>query len=258
MANLQKIWVHSLIITLGVFATGFSQNTGGDDWGGWFEDTDTAPAVSDTSGSDGAWDDWSGGEADLPQTDTLSVNADEFSDWGIETSEWGLEPEPEEESLPTQAIYDPNAPVGMGMAIEISAVSPFWVSRNMKTWYSFMDWRVGVQMPFSFQLPLYGMRVTASAEIASFNFENTFPQGGQFGGISVLAYGRLLYQQFCVDAGFGLFGNTGGALFGAMYRYPISPNIYLGAGGRAIWVNKIEPLGSSSWADVQFLAGYKF
>lgn len=258
MANLQKIWVYSLIITLGVCSVAVAQDAGSDEWGGWFEDSGPAPSRADSVESSDTWGDWSTGDADALQADTLHVNADEFSDWGIETGDWGLEPEPEEETLPTTTIYDPNAPIGMGMAIEISAVSPFWVPRKMKTWYSFMDWRVGVQMPFSLQLPLYGMRVTASVEIASFNFENTFPQGGQFDGISVLAYGRLLYQQFCVDAGFGLFGNTGGVLLGAMYRYPLSSNLYLGAGGRSVWVNQIEPLGSSGWADVQLLAGYKF
>lgn len=257
MANLQKIWVYSLLAAIGLCTVGTAQDLGGDEWGNWFEEADTTTAKPDTSKTDDVWGDWSTGDAVSTEAPAPAANTDEFSDWGIELGTEG-ESENTESDLAVSKPFDPNAPYGMGMAIELSAVSPFWVTREMQTWYSFMDWRLGVRLPFSLPLPIYGIRLTANAEIASFNFENTFPQGGKFNGISALLYGRAHYQQFGLDAGLGVFGKSFGLLFGGNYTYSLTPALYVGAGGRGVWVSQVDPLGSAGWADIQILAGYKF
>lgn len=257
MANLQKLWVYSLLAAVGMTGNLIAQDLGGDDWGNWFETADTTAATTDTTQATDSWGDWSTGDAVSTEASTPATQTDEFSDWGLDPSD-APSSETDAEEVATSVPYDPYAPYGMGMAIEFSAVSPFWVPKKMMTWYSYMDWRLGFKLPVNYQLPFYGIRLTANAEIASFNFENTFPQGGKFNGISILAYGRAMYQQFGVDAGLGVFGKSFGLLFGANYTYPVSRTFYMGAGGRGVWVSQVDQLGSGGWADVQLLAGYRF
>lgn len=257
MANLQKIWVYSLCATIGLCTYGTAQDLGGDDWGNWFEAVDTTATQPDTSKAADTWGDWSTGDAVSTEATAPAQKTDEFSDWGIDLGS-NTEPEKPTTELSVSQPFDPNAPYGMGMAIELSAVSPFWVTRKMKTWYSFMDWRLGVRLPLNYELPIYGIRLTANAELASFKFENTFPQGGTFNGISALIYARALYQQFGLDAGLGIYGKSFGLLLGGNYTYSVTPTFYIGVGGRGVWVSQVDPLGSAGWADIQILVGYKF
>lgn len=143
-----------------------------------------------------------------------------------------------------------------GLALEMSMASPYWVSENLNTWYSSIDWRFSFTMPFYYHWGSVMMGV--SFEWSSYDFENTFPEGGRFQGQANLAYVSMYWRGLILELGGGKFSDTTGFIAGISGKILEGEHLYLGGGMRGVIIQEIPSLGQGHWADGRLTLGYKF
>ncbi len=143
-----------------------------------------------------------------------------------------------------------------GLVLEASIASPYWVSKNLTTWYSSMDWR------FSFTTPFYyhwgPVMIGFTLEWSSYDFENTFPEGGRFQGQAILGYVTGYWRGLNVELGGGKFRDTAGAIAGLSGKILEGNHLYLAGGIRGVVIQNIQTIGQGHWADGRLTVGYKF
>ncbi|MCF7800768.1 MAG: hypothetical protein K9N34_01995 [Candidatus Marinimicrobia bacterium] len=143
-----------------------------------------------------------------------------------------------------------------GLALEMSVASPYWVSENLNTWYSSIDWRFSFTMPFYYRAG--SVMVGASFEWSSYDFENTFPEGGRFQGQAKLAYVSTYWRGLILELGGGKFSDTTGFIGGISGKILEGEHLYLGGGMRGVIIQEIQSIGQGHWADGRLTLGYKF
>ncbi|MCF7796708.1 MAG: hypothetical protein K9N22_09915 [Candidatus Marinimicrobia bacterium] len=143
-----------------------------------------------------------------------------------------------------------------GLALEMSIASPYWVSENLNTWYSSVDWRFSFTMPFYYRWGSVMMGV--SFEWSSYDFENTFPEGGRFMGQAKLAYVSTYWRGLILELGGGKFSDTTGFIAGISGKILEGEHLYLGGGMRGVVIQEIPSIGQGHWADGRLTLGYKF
>jgi len=233
-----------------------------------------------------------GGEDDLLGTEAES-GGEELEDWmeGLDFGEEGVESGTEEALEDTAAADDwgfitegedyedlikrsaegedlfeeSDHPLNFSKAVEgtiledtgftLSFFSPQYVADTLDTWYSFMDFSLTVDFPWHIERGT--THILFSLEIASFNFENTFPAGGTFTGVSVVPMARLKLKGIETEFGAGLFYPSFGMMAGAGFSYKFE-SIFFSAGYRWNWVSDIDPIGTGWWIEPRFTLGIKF
>jgi hypothetical protein len=143
-----------------------------------------------------------------------------------------------------------------GLMVEISVGSPYAVTTNMDTWYSFLDYQVTVISPISFKLG--SMKTNVTLEVSTFSFENTFPEGGQFNGTAYILMLSSHWLGLRSDIGIGMYGNQPALVTGVSMMLLEGSTFYFSSGLRGIAVQELTPIGMAAWSDFGGTIGYKF
>ncbi len=147
-----------------------------------------------------------------------------------------------------------------GYTVKLAVVSPWYAGLGLNSWwYSYIDARVAVDIPRKGDLA--GLSLGYTVEIATYKFEHTYPSGGQFGGVALLAMMRVPLGPLTVTAGGGVYGIatiTSGMVFGASYTLPIFKYIDITVDSRLNYVQGGLPAGAAYWLDVGGSFGMKF
>lgn len=237
---------------------------GGDDFS--FDFDEGTDSTADDAGDDEFSFDFEDEEA--TETDSSSADTSEASS----TDEWGIDTSSDYESLITRSadgeddllLEEIDHPLDFrkyvkGTILEntgltLSFYSPHVVGDNLETWYSVMDFSLTAELPWHFTFD--PANVSFSVDMSSFNFENSFPSGGQFKGMSVMPIARAEAFGAEVEAGLGMYYPTFGMLFGAGYSYQYY-SLFVSAGYRWNWAYNIDPIGSAWWLEPRLTAGVK-
>lgn len=241
---------------------------GDDDFGFDFGDEEE----SDEGAIDDAGDDEFSFDFEDDEDGEEEVADEDAADLG---DEWGFEDESEDyENLITRTVEGEDVPIGgeqtdhpldfrdnvQGTFLESTGItlsfrSPHVVTENLETWYSFIDYSLTADLPW--HLTFYPVELTFSVDISSFNFENSFPVGGAFRGLTVIPMAKAEAFGAELELGAGLFYPTFGVLAGAGYTIQYY-SIFASAGYRWNWVYDIDPIGSNWWLEPRFTLGVRF
>jgi hypothetical protein len=185
--------------------------------------------------------------------------------------EWGLESSDDYEDLITKqkdgedmSLEDTDHPLDLrkyfrGTPLEntgliISLYSPQKVTPELETWYSFMDVSLSAELPWHYEFD--PVSVAFLVDISTFSFQNSFPAGGSFRGLSLMPTARAEAFGAEVELGLGMYYPTIGILAGFGYSYQYH-SIFASAGYRWNWAYNIDPIGSGWWFEPRFTAGVK-
>ncbi len=141
-----------------------------------------------------------------------------------------------------------------GAGVTFSFSSPQYVAEKMDTWYSFMDVSVSVELPW--HLDYEPASVSFLVESSSFKFENSFPAGGAFKGMTLMPLVRAEAYGFEAEAGLGAYFPTFGMMTGLGYAYQYH-SLFFSGGYRWNWAYKIDTIGSGWWVEPRFTVGFK-
>lgn len=214
-----------------------------DDFFGEFEDEDTAAGIEEDSVSIEAEDDW-GLESSDDYESLITRSADGEENPFFE----------EELSHPLDFRKYVRGTIFEGTGYTISLYSPQYVGEGLKTWYSYMDYSLTLELPW--HLEINPAELSFSIDISSFSFDNSFPAGGDFKGVSVMPMAHAKIFGAEIELGMGTFYPTFGALAGIGYTYQFH-SIFLSAGYRWNWAYNIDPVGSSWWLEPRLTTGIK-
>ena len=142
-----------------------------------------------------------------------------------------------------------------GSHFAINAASPFLVADPLISWYSFVDGSVTFKLPYEVyveSIPLYIL-----FEISSFNFTNSYPEGGSFSGISYVFQASSIGDHSGAALGFGVWDKAMGSMLELNYRFRPTTNTFLRIGTRGVLITEIEPLGAAWWAELRFSTGFE-
>lgn len=173
----------------------------------------------------------------------------------VTASSKAVKTRPKEPSkAPKGTIFDQG--ILNGIVLEASVASPYWVSKNLTTWYSSIDWRLSFTTPFYYY---WGpVMIGFTLEVSSFDFENTFPEGGRFHGQAALGYFTGYWRGLNMELGGGSFTNTAGLVGGLSGKIIEGDHLYLSGGVRGVIIHDIQTIGLSQWAEGRLTVGYKF
>jgi len=142
-----------------------------------------------------------------------------------------------------------------GMNFVITGASPYAVASNMHSWYSYIDMGFTLRLPYRTEveaIPLY-----FDAEIATFSFENTFPEGGLYEGMAYLMRASAEWTHWGTSAGLGFWEGALGGLLEANYTFWPTNVLFARLGTRGVLVTDVEPLGTAWWLDLRFSVGFE-
>ena len=149
--------------------------------------------------------------------------------------------------------------VDFGYNVRLSAASPSFVNKTLMTWNSFLDIRLGADLPFTFRLGPIRMRL--GAEVVTFKFENYLPVGGNFNGVGI--YGMVTFPAGPSDmhVGAGILGSSPALVLGQSFGISYRDNIILKLGTRATMLanppEQLKEIGSAAaWLEGFFTVAY--
>ena len=140
-----------------------------------------------------------------------------------------------------------------GSYFSLNASSPFTTSEALFSWYSYVDAGVSLKLPYEIyveSIPLFFI-----FEVATFSFENSYPEGGTFSGLSYSIQGVAIGDQASAALGFGFWDSELGSMLELNYRFRPSKNTFLRLGTRGILITNIELIGSAWWAELRLSLG---
>jgi len=223
---------------------------------------------------------------ELDETDAAGTEEDFFGDFENETAdletvadtsgigdEWGLDDSADYEKLITKTVKGEESAfkekvtdhpldfrryvegtIFEGTGLTVSLYSPQYVAEGLTTWYSYVDFSLTTEFPWRFLFD--PVALSFSLDISSFNFDNSFPAGGNFKGVTVMPMIRVESYGIELEVGAGLYYPTYGVMAGIGYSYKFH-SLFASAGYRWNWVAEIDPIGTSWWAEPRFTAGIK-
>ena len=142
-----------------------------------------------------------------------------------------------------------------GAYLSFNASSPYAVSGQLESWYSYIDAGVAVKLPYEIyveSIPLFFL-----FEVSTFNFENTYPQGGHFAGMSYIMQAAAIGDQSSAAVGFGFWDSEMGSMLELGYRFRPTRNTFLRVGTRGVLITDIESIGSAWWAELRLSMGFE-
>ena len=185
---------------------------------------------------------------------------DEFGveeEFGDELDQFLEEDELLEEGFEEESFDE--EPVDFGYNVRLSVASPSYVNNTLMTWNSFMDVRLGADLPFSFRVGPIRMRL--GAEVVTYKFENYLPVGGKFNGVGI--YGMMTFPAGPSDMhlGVGVLGSSPAVVLGQSFGIPYRENIILKLGTRATMLanppEQIKAIGpAAAWLEGFFTVVY--
>lgn len=142
-----------------------------------------------------------------------------------------------------------------GAYFSINIASPYAVSEQLASWYSFIDAGAAIKLPYVVyveSIPLYFL-----FEVSSFSFENTYPAGGSFAGISYVMQASAIGDQASAALGFGFWDAEMGSMLELSYRFRPTNNTFLRFGTRGVLITDIDLLGPAWWAELRLSMGFE-
>lgn len=118
-----------------------------------------------------------------------------------------------------------------GFTIQLSAASPGYVNSTLMTWNSFLDFRVGLELPFLLRLGPIKFRL--GLEVGSFKFENYLPVGGVFKGVSGAAVVSFPAGPSRVKLGVGITGSSPSLVASQSMGIPVGESLIMRIGVRS-------------------------
>lgn len=225
---------------------------GGDDFSFDFDEEGSTDSVA--TESDDFFGDGDAAEEELTEEDTAAVEDewgfDDDSEAGDSTGLGYSEEEYPDHPLNFRKSFQGSIFDGAGLTVSFS--SPQYVADKLNTWYSEMDYSVAIELPF--HIDAAPVDVSFSIDIASFKFENSFPSGGTFTGVSYMPAVRAEAYGLGVEAGAGMYSSSFGIMAGLGYALQFQ-SIYFSAGYRWNWASKIDPIGSGWWLEPRITTG---
>jgi len=169
--------------------------------------------------------------------------------------------EPEQTPLEVKRQRRPNGPPpGLfvnsrlnGMHIAFNGASPFSVSDQLESWYSYID--AGITLKLSYEIMVEDMPIYTLFEISTFSFENSFPQGGSFAGMAYILQASRIGDNAAAVVGFGFWESNLGSMMEINYRLRPTTNTFLRVGTRGVLISNIDPLGPVWWLELRFSMG---
>lgn len=140
-----------------------------------------------------------------------------------------------------------------GSHLAFSASSPFAVAEQMSSWYSYIDMGVIFKLPYEIyveSLPLFLL-----VEVSTFNFENSYPEGGTFSGLSYIMQASIIGDNSGAAIGFGFWDGIMGSMLELNYRLRPTTNTFFRVGTRGVLITNVELLGASWWAELRLSMG---
>ncbi|NQV42769.1 MAG: hypothetical protein HQ506_10475 [Candidatus Marinimicrobia bacterium] len=142
-----------------------------------------------------------------------------------------------------------------GSYLSFNMSSPYTTSSQLESWYSYIDAGMAVKLPYEVyveSIPLYFL-----FEISTFSFENTYPQGGSFAGLSYILQASAIGDQSSAALGFGFWDSEIGSMLELGYRFRPTKNTFLRVGTRGVLITDIEFIGSAWWAELRLSMGFE-
>lgn len=140
-----------------------------------------------------------------------------------------------------------------GSYLSFNMASPFAVAGALESWYSYIDGGMAVKLPYVVyveSIPLFFL-----FEVSTFSFENTFPQGGSFSGISYIMQASAIGDQSSAAFGFGFWESNMGSMVELGYRFRPTKNLFLRIGTRGVLITDLDTLGPVWWAEMRLSIG---
>jgi hypothetical protein len=142
---------------------------------------------------------------------------------------------------------------GSHLAFNVS--SPYAVADPLASWYSYLDFGVIYKFPYEIYvetLPLYLL-----LEVSTFSFENSYPEGGSFQGISYVMQASTIGENSGAAIGFGFWEGTLGSMLELNYRLRPTANSFFRLGTRGILLSDLDPLGPVWWLELRVSTGFE-
>ncbi len=140
-----------------------------------------------------------------------------------------------------------------GSHLAFNASSPFVVNQLLNSWYSYIDMGVIIKLPYEIyveSIPLYLL-----FEISSFSFENSYPEGGTFAGLSYIMQASAIGENSGAAIGFGAWDGAMGSMLELNYRLRPTANTFFRLGTRGVLITNIEPMGAAWWVELRLSMG---
>ena len=142
-----------------------------------------------------------------------------------------------------------------GSYISFNGSSPYTVSGELESWYSYIDAGVAVKLPYEIwveSIPLYFI-----FEVSTFSFENTYPQGGTFAGLAYVFQASAIGDQSSAAVGFGVWDSEVGSMLELGYRFRPTKNTFIRVGTRGVLITDIDLIGPAWWAELRLSMGFE-
>ena len=140
-----------------------------------------------------------------------------------------------------------------GTHIAINGSSPFSVSGPLESWYSYID--AGVTLKLPYELYVENIPLFTLFEISTFSFENSYPEGGAFSGLSYILQVASIGDRAGAVLGFGFWDTEMGSMMEVNYRFRPTKNTFLRLGTRGVLITNIDPLGAVWWIELRLSMG---
>lgn len=140
-----------------------------------------------------------------------------------------------------------------GAHLSVNGSSPFAVAEPLRSWYSYIDASISVKLPY--EVVVESLPVYILFEVSSFSFENSYPVGGSFAGISYVMQASTLGEHAGAAIGFGLWDGNLGSMLELNYRFYPLRNTFFRMGTRGIMITDIDPLGPTWWLELRLSMG---
>jgi len=140
-----------------------------------------------------------------------------------------------------------------GSHLSLNISSPFAVSAQLSSWHSYVDAGITFMLPYEVyveSIPLYIL-----IEISNFSFENSYPEGGDFSGLSYVAQASSIGENAGATLGFGFWNKSLGSMVELNYRLRPTRNTFFRLGTRGVLITNVEPLGNTWWLELRVSMG---
>ena len=135
------------------------------------------------------------------------------------------------------------------LTLSLTIASPTYVSTDLMTWNSTVDFR------FSTEFPLVMFGLIPGFSISDFSFENALPVGGIFEGVAL--FGTVSRPLFPgkISLGAGIVGSVPGMFIQQAYEFSLWDRVLFAADFRLTWASSMNDGDAVSWFDIGFSPG---
>ena len=150
-----------------------------------------------------------------------------------------------------------DAALKVGYTLTIHGASPGLVSHSLYTYNSFVNFRMGIEMPILMQV--LGIRFRLGAELGTMKFEDYYPPAtAKYSGMTVIGLVSIPSGASQVKIGGGLIGGGVGTMLESTYGFTIGNALglrlgmrYMGSAGAKN--SEDSTLGVASWLEGVFI-----